>query len=123
MFQWKLLSQIFGSIMTLLLNGYFLGVLGSKKDFRKLEFFPVMLQSMIDFCGFGIVTLFIESLRMTTFFNWNEMQFKMNGALARAIRDAFIPTFQIWLCLSGYFKSILNTYCTGPCILAMAIDR
>ena len=109
---------------SIIFNSLLLMFFISHNDFHSLSFGPVMIQTIVDILGPGFANLVYEYLSYKQL-TGEEMQNFMSLSVDMDIGSLQIySTLRSWTgCFLTFFRSLLNTYSTGFCILATAFIR
>ena len=130
LFNWVFtVFAVIGSSMCVILNSFLLYCIFTVEEFKNLYFFPIGLQAGIDIIGPGISNIIytcIYRLKLEDtvvdfrpFGNYNSDA----GTSVDRLLGAFLAMDSKLNCLLTFFRSILNQYATGMCILTSAFIR
>ena len=113
--------------MCVVLNAMLLFFLLTRKKFRNLKFFPLMLQALVDMIGPGITNIIHEAILYPQF--KKEVTSKIDPD-SNDFKEVFyyeylslIRLSGAWSCLITYLRLVLNEYTTGLCVLLGAFIR
>ena len=122
---WSTVFTVFGSVLCTVLNSYLIYCLVTVEDFKNLIFFPIGMQAAIDVIGPGISNIIYSCLA--------HLQLRDTISDYRLGTNYFEPSidsiessvtiFGKLGCLLTFFRSILNEFSTGYCVLASAFIR
>ena len=112
------------SLSCALLNFLLIVFCLSEKEFRDLKFFPIGFQALIDLLGPGLASLLYEIRIYFTAFSthWGHADpASQPVSMPRILRSLEMQT--VFDCILMFFRSLLNEYSTGICILTTSFIR
>ncbi|XP_075259987.1 uncharacterized protein LOC142351728 [Convolutriloba macropyga] len=125
---WKLKLGLFSfqlltGVVNFVLNTYIVCLITFNKHFRKLEFYPLAVNSFVDIWGATLVVVPHEFILLSTLFDMHKFEHVFTGGIWDTMRQ--------WYYLSGFgpectfyfFRVVFSQYTTGPCVLLLALDR
>ena len=114
---------MFASIPCVFLNLLLILFIFMNKEFRSLNYSPVVIQALSDIIGPGVANLIFES----------RVHKKLNDIVSRPNYEDSPHNFETLekltrikggaACILGLLRMFLSEYTTGPCILATAYNR
>ncbi|XP_063721745.1 atypical chemokine receptor 3-like [Symsagittifera roscoffensis] len=104
------------------LNGYIVAIFAISSHFRKLEYYPLALNCLVDMFGAGIVAIVAEYMDSTYSFNYDKGDWAFDGPLLRVIRKTYVKDYRV-SCLLTHLRFLFTQYANPPCLLLLAIDR
>ena len=116
---WANLWSFLGSVICIVLNLFLIMCVLTMEDFRGWIFFPVCMQAAIDIVGPGFANIFYNVI------SFNNLREELSS-LEYLISEEFEKLTKVdgkVGCILVFFRSILNEYTTGICVLASAFFR
>ena len=113
--------SISGSAICIILNTLLIYFILSSDEFRDLKFFPVGFQALIDILGPGVSNIAYEIVSYERLHNFRYQEIPSYMSMINL--DRFSRVGGLFACILTYFRTILNEYTTGYCILASAFVR
>ncbi|XP_075253197.1 uncharacterized protein LOC142344995 [Convolutriloba macropyga] len=108
--------------LSVLLNAYIVGIFLFYPEFRKVEFYPLALNSFVDIFGCGIIVMISDLFTLGFSWNYDIMDYAYNGKFIRKIGELYENNI-LYQCSFHHLRLLLTQYCTGPCVLFLAFDR
>ena len=116
---WATIWSIFGSVVCIVLNFFLILCVLTIKEFKNWAFFPVCLQAAIDIAGPGFANI-IYNVKSFSILR-EELEYTDYTASEHFESSTFVAGNTG--CFLTFFRSILNEYTTGLCVLASAFLR
>ena len=116
---WATLWSVLGSVICIVLNSLLIICVFTIDDFKNWVFFPVCLQAFIDIAGPGFAKIVYNVI------SFNNLRDELSLAeylLSEDFEKFTIVDGKIG-CTLTFFRSFLNEYTTGYCVLASAFFR
>ena len=116
---WAFFWSVFGSVICIVLNFFLILCVFTIEDFKNWTFFPVCLQAAIDIAGPGFANIIYNVMSFSLLRgDWDYVDYFLPEDF---VKFTFVTGNQG--CFLTIFRSILNEYTTGLCVLASAFFR
>ncbi|XP_063721970.1 uncharacterized protein LOC134848439 isoform X2 [Symsagittifera roscoffensis] len=113
----------FTGLLTLVLNTYIVCLFLFARQFRKLEYYPLALNSFVDIFGSGLIPPITEFMFATYEFNYERGRDAFTGYFFRYFGERYQNNYRVANCLAYFLRYLSAQYATGPCVLVLALDR
>ena len=124
----KTVITCFMSFVCVVFNSLLFTFLLSKREYRNLKFFPVFVQIAVDILGPGAANLLYEVIAYKEITGFDaDATMMVASFLYRGIHLGLLNDFSrvrdMKGCILNFFRSLLNEYTTGLCVVATAFIR
>ena len=124
----KTLITCFMSFVCIVFNSLLFTFLLSKREYRNLKFFPVFVQTAVDILGPGAANLIYEVIAYMGITGFvTDAAMSLSSLYFRGFDLGMLEDFSrvrdMKGCILTFFRSLLNEYTTGLCVVATAFIR
>ena len=123
----KTMITCFMSFLYIVFNSLLFTFLLSKTEYRNLQFFPVFVQTAVDILGPGAANLVYEVIAYRGITDLSTNRVMSLSLVSRGIHLGMLEDYSrvhdVNGCILTFFRSLLNEYTTGLCVVATAFIR